>query len=283
MTWFKVDDSFYDHPKIFDAPDCAVALWTRAGSWSARNLTNGFVPTGITRRFCDDPDTAVKELLARRLWSRVKGGFQFHDWTEYQPTKEAVERDRKAAAERQRKAREKKKKQVGQGAVTEESRRDSRVTHADSHGVSHTTPSRPVPSSPEGTRTDTGSQSSSRRNARAIPDDNDSIDLAIIALLAERTGRQISALWATQVRQQILTGRTVDRPGAYVVAAVSDNPGKFLPDDEAPAMESTPLRAVPDWCGYCESDAYRWLELADNTWAKCPACNPDAPREAAAS
>jgi len=273
MTWFKVDDSFYDHPKIFDAPDCAVALWTRSGSWSARNLTNGFVPTGITRRFCDDPDTAVKELLARRLWSRVKGGFQFHDWTEYQPTKEAVERDRKAAAERQRKAREKKKKQVGQGAVTEESRRDSRVTHADSHGVSHTTPSRPVPSSPEGTRTDTGSQSSSRRNARG--NDDDSIDLQIVELLADRTGSEISALWATQVRQNILTGRDV-RPGArmaYVVKAISERPHDFLPPADSQVGERPPIQAAPEWCGYCDPHDRR-TELADGTVARCEMCHP---------
>jgi hypothetical protein len=70
MTWFKIDDSFYDHPKVFDAPDCAVALWTRAGTWSARNLTDGFVPTGMPARLCDDPDTAVKELVRRGLWLR---------------------------------------------------------------------------------------------------------------------------------------------------------------------------------------------------------------------
>jgi hypothetical protein len=88
MTWFKVDDSFYDHPKVFDAPDCAVALWTRAGTWSARNLTDGFVPTGMPARLCDDPDRAVRELLNRGLWSRSKGGYLFHDWREYQPTRE---------------------------------------------------------------------------------------------------------------------------------------------------------------------------------------------------
>jgi len=88
MTWFKVDDSFYDHPKVFDAPDCAVALWTRAGTWSARNLTDGFVPTGMPARFCNDVDQAVRELLNRGLWLRSKGGYQFHDWTQYQPTRD---------------------------------------------------------------------------------------------------------------------------------------------------------------------------------------------------
>jgi hypothetical protein len=90
MTWFKVDDSFYDHPKVFDAPDCALALWTRAGAWSARNLTDGFVPAGMPARFCDDPERAVKELLNRGLWRRTKGGYLFHDWSVYQPTKEEV-------------------------------------------------------------------------------------------------------------------------------------------------------------------------------------------------
>lgn len=105
MTWFKVDDSFYDHPKVFDAPDCALALWVRAGSWSARNLTDGFVPANMPARLCDDPDTAVKELIDRGLWRRTKRGYQFHDWTVYQPSREEVERDRAAAAERQRRRR----------------------------------------------------------------------------------------------------------------------------------------------------------------------------------
>lgn len=99
MTWFKVDDSFYDHPKVFDAPDCAVALWMRAGCWSARNLTDGFVPSKMPARLCDDPDTAVGELLRRGLWKRTRDGFLFHDWHEYQPTKESVEALREKRAE----------------------------------------------------------------------------------------------------------------------------------------------------------------------------------------
>lgn len=86
MTWFKVDDSFYDHPKVFDAPDCAVALWIRAGTWSARNLTEGFVPATLPARLCGDPDTAVADLLRRGLWLRASGGYRFHDWAEYQPS-----------------------------------------------------------------------------------------------------------------------------------------------------------------------------------------------------
>lgn len=89
MTWFKVDDSFYDHPKVFDLPDTAVALWTRAGCWSARNGTGGHIPARLPNRLCEDPDTAVQALIDAGLWERVKGGgYRFHDWDDYQPTRD---------------------------------------------------------------------------------------------------------------------------------------------------------------------------------------------------
>lgn len=99
VTWFKVDDSFHDHPKVFDAPDCAVALWTRAGTWAARNLTNGFVPSGMPARLCDDPDTAVRELVRRGLWKRASGGYRFHDWADFQPSADSVRTLRAKRAE----------------------------------------------------------------------------------------------------------------------------------------------------------------------------------------
>lgn len=99
MTWFKVDDSFYDHPKVFDAPDCAVALWVRAGCWSARNLTDGKVPSKLPARLCDDPESAVSELLVRGLWEEWEDGYRFCDWTDYQPSAERVKATRKARAE----------------------------------------------------------------------------------------------------------------------------------------------------------------------------------------
>jgi hypothetical protein len=88
MTWFKVDDSFYDHPKMYDASDASVALWIRAGTWSARNLTDGFVPTGMLARLSGDARTATAELCNRGMWLRTRGGYQFHDWHVYQITKE---------------------------------------------------------------------------------------------------------------------------------------------------------------------------------------------------
>lgn len=136
MTWFKVDDSFYDHPKVFDAPDCAVALWTRAGTWSARNLTEGFVPSGMPARLCDDHDTAVKELVRRGLWLRASGGWKFHDWATYQPSKAEVEdlRTKRSAAGKL-------------GGQARAAKQTASKSQANARGVAkqNATPTRPVP------------------------------------------------------------------------------------------------------------------------------------------
>jgi hypothetical protein len=117
VVWFKVDDDFHDHPKTWDLPDCAVALWTRAGSWSGRNLTDGVIPPEMVSRWCEDPERAVEALTKRGLWSAesVDGGvdglhaiYRYHDWPDYQPTREEVARSRASHTRSQRKWRHKK-------------------------------------------------------------------------------------------------------------------------------------------------------------------------------
>ncbi|HZW73804.1 MAG TPA: hypothetical protein VFF43_09670, partial [Caldimonas sp.] len=101
--WFKVDDGFYHHPKWLGASDAEIALWTRAGAWSAQTLTDGAIPP---RAFAEVRlDVAVADsLVERRLWERCDdGGYQFHDWTEYQPAREMVLTRRKANRERRAK------------------------------------------------------------------------------------------------------------------------------------------------------------------------------------
>lgn len=137
--WFRVDDGFNDHPKTYDATDAAVALWVRAGTWSSRSLTDGFIPTGMLARLSTEADAASKELCDRGLWRRIRGGFQFHDWHDYQPTAEQVKTQRKTNAERQSRWREA-QRNAASNAVTNASSNAS-VTPSVT-GV----PSRPVPS-----------------------------------------------------------------------------------------------------------------------------------------
>ncbi|AKF06065.1 hypothetical protein [Sandaracinus amylolyticus] len=157
MTWFKVDDGFTDHPKV-DAllegkhAEVALALWTLAGCWCAKQLTDGFVPAGRIRRFgLKSPDAAAAELVRVGLWVVVPEGFQFHQWTEHQPSREDVlaERDRKARNKRDSRAR---KRGDQPSASTGESPGASPVTKppvTDDKPVSHHVPTRPDPSRPD--------------------------------------------------------------------------------------------------------------------------------------
>lgn len=277
MTWFKVDDSFHSHPKVLATEPAALGLWVVAGAWSSANLTGGFVPDRALPRLLPDGASLAQELAAAGLWKRSKGGYQFHDWTDYNPTAEEEREKRAKRAEAGRKG--------GLASGRTRSKPRSKSEANASGGASRTVEAKtnpvPVPS-PKGTGTNTGSQSPPRRNARAWLDDNDSIDLGIVELLAELTDQQISILDAAKIRQTILAGRSVQNRSRYVARAIEDNPSKFLPAVEGvePDLDAPSLKVVPEWCGHCDSDSYRWLELRDGSWAKCPACNPDAAKEA---
>lgn len=104
MPWFKVDDGFHGHPKVLDLSIAAVGLWTLAGSWASKYLTDGHVTHRAIARLGGSSDLAA-ELVEAGLWLDVDEGFQFKDWDEYQPLKDDVESERDAARERMRKRR----------------------------------------------------------------------------------------------------------------------------------------------------------------------------------
>lgn len=108
MTWFRIDDKFGEHPKVRRlAKDrvAAVGLWTLCGIWcadnTAVNTSDGFVPTEVVRRH--DPRLRLaKRLVEVGLWhestSQDEVGFEFHQWSEHQPTRAEVELRRKKTA-----------------------------------------------------------------------------------------------------------------------------------------------------------------------------------------
>ena len=87
--WFKVDDSFYDHPKVLPLSGDEVALWLRAGAWCGRQLTDGFVPDRALPVLGYGRETA-DALVSVGLWERLAAGYRFHDWEDYQPTRAEV-------------------------------------------------------------------------------------------------------------------------------------------------------------------------------------------------
>lgn len=98
--WFKVDDSFFSNPKTAMLSDGATALWLRSGSWSAQQLTDGFIPARMVPMFRGSDDS-VRELCEVGLWERddERDGYWFHDWGDYQPDGEEVDALRRKRSE----------------------------------------------------------------------------------------------------------------------------------------------------------------------------------------
>jgi hypothetical protein len=98
MPWFKVDDGFYAHPKTMELSDGAVCLWTMAGTWCAHHLTDGVVPFAALPALRGDAERA-RELLDAGFWESHPKGYRFHDWEQYQPTKDETLQRRRARSE----------------------------------------------------------------------------------------------------------------------------------------------------------------------------------------
>ena len=103
MSWIKIDDQFADHPKIVSIGPLAGWLHVVALTYCGRYLTDGFVPYAMIPRLADfsgisvaQGDTSslanakqmVERLLGAGLWVACDGGYQIHDYLEYNPSKE---------------------------------------------------------------------------------------------------------------------------------------------------------------------------------------------------
>lgn len=117
MAWFKVDDAFHSSKPVMRIPRryraAAVGLWTLAGTWSSQEEMDGFIPEYVLEEVCGTPALAAT-LVRARLWVQVtqesqegssvsgESGWQFRNWSEYNPLRSELEEKREA--ERIRKA-----------------------------------------------------------------------------------------------------------------------------------------------------------------------------------
>ena len=102
MAWFKVDDGFHHSAKVLSIPRSvraeALGAWVIAGTWSADNMTDGFVPQSVLLDWPISND-AIQALSDAGLWLIEDGGIRFHDWCEYQPTREQLQAKSKVRSE----------------------------------------------------------------------------------------------------------------------------------------------------------------------------------------
>lgn len=97
MPWVRIDDGIVDHLKtlrMWSKDPEAFALDVRGIAWSAKQLTDGFVPDEVLELwYTGRPERlqAMTEILVDvERWERAEGGFTIHDFLEYNPSKEKV-------------------------------------------------------------------------------------------------------------------------------------------------------------------------------------------------
>lgn len=119
---YWVDDGFDSWPEVVRAGTPAAGLYCRCGSWIARNLTDGFVPTEVARMY----GTAewIGKLVDVGLWAMEEHGFRDLKYFPLNPSAETVRKRRADAAARQQRARERRRSEVT---------RDSRASHKGGH------------------------------------------------------------------------------------------------------------------------------------------------------
>jgi hypothetical protein len=98
MTWGKVDDKLWGHPKWMATPAPARGLWISALSWCMDQDSDGIVPRHVLPFLGSTPRHA-NALVTSGLWEATDGGWQFHDWLEYQPDAASVKAKREAESD----------------------------------------------------------------------------------------------------------------------------------------------------------------------------------------
>lgn len=113
MAWSKLDDNFYDHPKVISVwarNPGAIGLHVRALTYCARHLTDGdLTPAAVEALSPDQGDRVgqIEALVEEKAWywDEARSVYVIHDFLDYHPSKDEREADRKKERERKRKER----------------------------------------------------------------------------------------------------------------------------------------------------------------------------------
>lgn len=185
MTWVKLDDGFFLHPKAIAAGRDGRDVYLAALCYSNQQLTDGVIPAHAlaligTLAGVVDYDTAASRLVEVRLWKTHVDGWEIHGYLERQQSKEQREEWLAKDREKKRKQREARKGNEEPTPVPRGFRKESNGSPANVLSVDE-----------ESSREES---SSSRRPPKPSPatqptDDEDDLKATIRAIAEARTQR----------------------------------------------------------------------------------------------
>lgn len=117
MGWGRMDDRMWRNPKVLSFSDKAFRLWVTSISYgnSAESRPHGFLTDGQVAMLVGTARATrrtVDELVDKRGWDKVEGGYLVHDLTDY------VKRDETAAERQQRHRENVRREQEGRDEIT---------------------------------------------------------------------------------------------------------------------------------------------------------------------
>lgn len=279
MTWVKIDQGFARHPKLAQAGPLGMAMQVAALCYCNEYLTDGFVPRGIAAGLLNFEgigmrmwhgeiagggedaswDLVVEDLIEAGSWEQVPGGFQIHDYFDFQPSRAQVEAERQQRREAGAKGGQAKAKRTAKRPAS-----DSPSGELAEPLASGQAKSWPV------------SGSVSVMTSSSSGDDDDLFATAVRLVAARR------------IDQRRVGSDPIQNPAGYMAATV-----KKLSDELAPAAlsiladpsvttaeeladrlePSASVRALPvpeEPCDFC--DSVRWVEVDGGSFDHCPKC-----------
>lgn len=101
MTWVKLDDKFWGHPKVITVGNEAAGAFARMLSYCGDHLTDGLIPRD-TATFIARPKV-LSTLEEYGFVHRNGVGYVIPDYLDFNPSREQVEEVQAARAEAGRK------------------------------------------------------------------------------------------------------------------------------------------------------------------------------------
>jgi hypothetical protein len=167
MPWVRIDEEFPHHPKVMKAGPLGMAMHVAALCYCNRYLTDGFVPKSAAATLLDFSgigmrqwmgevtgggvdatwELVVEDLEAAGLWERTEGGWQIHDYHDYQPSREHVLKLRETRRAVGRKGGQAKGKQVAKQPPSNDEATSQATDEANGEAKSYPFPV--PPSSPD--------------------------------------------------------------------------------------------------------------------------------------
>lgn len=108
MTWVKIDDGFWMHPKVARAGNESAGIFCRCLAYCGAYLTDGLVPEQVAVLIAGSK-AKLEAVIEAGLLERThpqSGSVYVRDYSDYNPLRSEVEAEKEARAERGRKGAE---------------------------------------------------------------------------------------------------------------------------------------------------------------------------------